>query len=103
METAPGIPRPSREPINRYPVKVTPIIKTAPPQIKLLQGGSHPVLRTLHLSLRDNPSEKEGMDLEGFEPSLGPCRGPLLPLHHGPTNQSLLQFAQSFGPPSRIY
>jgi hypothetical protein len=57
--------------MNRHPVKVIPIIETTPLEIKLLQGGSHPVLRTLHLSLRDNPSE-ERMDLEGLEPSLGP-------------------------------
>ena len=31
-----------REPINRYPVKVTIIIGPTPPQIKLLQGGPHP-------------------------------------------------------------
>ena len=47
----------SREPINRYPVKVALIIGPTLPQIKLLQGGSHPVLRTLHLSLRDNLPE----------------------------------------------
>ena len=45
MQTAPEIPRPSREPINRYPVKVTLIIDTTQPQIKLPKEGSHPVLR----------------------------------------------------------
>ena len=64
-QAAPEIPRPSREPINPHPVKVTLIVETTPPQIKLLEAGLHPVLRTLHLSLRDNPFRKERMHLEG--------------------------------------
>jgi hypothetical protein len=36
MQTASESPRPLREPINRYPVKVTIIIETTPPEIKLL-------------------------------------------------------------------
>ena len=58
-----------------------------------LRRGTYHALRTLHLSLRDILKQR-GMDLEGFELSPFPWQGTVLPLHHRPTNQSLLQFAQ---------
>jgi hypothetical protein len=141
MQTASGIPRPSREPINRYPVKVTLIIETTPSQIQVTLrprcdlkmqtapepprpfakiGNQFPAKVTPLLSkqsgskssyfqegrtLPREPSTvperhppSRGMDLEGFEPSPVPWQGTVLPLHHRPTSQSLLQSGHKLRP-----
>src|SRR5580700_1679067 len=53
----------SREPINRYPVKVTLIIETTPPQIKLLAGepaAKHQSRSRCANSLNPYPGSRNG-------------------------------------------
>jgi hypothetical protein len=87
---------------NQFPAKVTPLLsKQSGSKSSYFKEGRTLPREPSTVPERHPPSR--GMDLEGFEPSPVPWQGTVLPLHHRPTNQSLLQFAEGFGPQPCIY